>query len=31
MVWEVGVKQAVQWVGALRFYHAGGACRKGAA
>jgi len=26
-----GVKRAVQWVGALRFYHGGGASRKGAA
>ena len=25
------VKRAVQWVGALRFYHGGGASRKGAA
>jgi len=25
------VKRAVQWVGALRFYHRGGASRKGAA
>ena len=25
------VKRAVQWVGALRFYHGGGADRKGAA
>jgi len=27
----VAVKRAVQWVGALRFYHRGGASRKGAA
>ena len=27
----VCVKRAVQWVGALRFYHGGGASRKGAA
>jgi len=27
----VTVKRAVQWVGALRFYHEGGASRKGAA